>query len=34
VVCSRIVMEWLGTSTAARLTHADGAELGAARRPQ
>ena len=32
VVCSRIVMEWLGTSTAERLTHADGAELGAARR--
>jgi FkbM family methyltransferase len=29
-VCSRIVMEWLGTSTAERLTHADGAELGAA----
>ena len=25
VVCSRIVMEWLGTSTAERLTHADGA---------
>ena len=34
VVCSRIVMEWLGTSTAERLTHADGAELGAARRPR
>ena len=32
VVCPRIVMEWLGTSTAEILTHADGAELGAARR--
>ena len=32
VVCSRIVMEWFGTSTAERLTHADGPELSAAPR--
>jgi FkbM family methyltransferase len=32
VVRSGLVMEWLGTPTAERLTHADGAELGVARR--
>ena len=32
VVWSSVLMEWLGTSTAERLTHPDGAELGAAQR--